>query len=91
MRHFGRWVLHYECPVRDHRGRDILGLYPTHGGEVAGAAAEGVEAASGGCEISGLYEGTSSESHIELEVLVLASRPWSPHEREIYCSRVRLF
>lgn len=51
MRYLRRWVLHHERHVRDHRGRDLLGVYSARGGEAAGAAVEGVEAESGGWEI----------------------------------------
>ena len=51
MRYFRRWVLHHERAVCDHRGRDVLGIYPAEGGKVAGIAVEGVEGGGGGVEI----------------------------------------
>ena len=43
MRDLRRWVLYNECAVCDCRRRNVLGVYPTRCGEVAGVAVEGME------------------------------------------------
>ena len=54
MRYLARWILHYQCCLRDRRGGHICIIYQAGGVEIAGAASKSLEAWKWGYKLDGI-------------------------------------